>query len=63
MVPTKWDTVKNVLISTAIGFLISVLTILFQYFIDWLQAFPPEYVGASAGMLSYITKWRSNLLG
>ena len=59
--PTKWQTTKNLLLSVAVGFLVSVLTILFQYGIEWLQSIPAEMTGGVAGMIKYIAKWKSSL--
>ena len=48
------ENLKQALISIAIGTVISVLTVLFQYVVEWLQDIPAEVPGAVVGMLKYI---------
>ncbi len=62
MQPTGKETLKQALISIAIGAVISFLTVLFQFGIEWLNSIPAEFPGAIVGMLRYVTKWKSNLL-
>ena len=50
------ENLKQALISIAIGTAISVLTVLFQYVIEWLKNIPAEVPGAIVGMARYIAK-------
>ena len=50
------ENLKQALISVAIGTVISVLTVLFQYVIEWLKHIPAEIPGAVVGMTKYLVK-------
>lgn len=49
---------KQALISLAIGTAISLITLLAQYAVAWLQTVPAELPGSAAGMISYLWKVR-----
>jgi hypothetical protein len=51
---------KQAIFSVVIGFAISILTILFQHLVDWLQNLPPEFVGGFAGSIKYWKSWKYN---
>lgn len=47
---------KQALISVGIGFLVSVLTICFQFLVEWLKQIPAELPGAVVGAGKYLFK-------
>jgi hypothetical protein len=61
-VPSNWNVAKQMILSILVGTAISLLTILFQYGVEWLRNIPAEAPGALVGMAHYISKWRSFLL-
>lgn len=56
----RWNQSKQVLISIFIGFVISVLTVLFQEVVGLLKEIPAEVPGGAVGMIRYISKWTSS---
>lgn len=57
---TTWYNIKQALMSIAVGAAISILTVLFQYAVEWLRNIPAEVPGAVVGMAKYLTSWRLN---
>lgn len=58
---TLKESLKQAIISIAIGTSISILTVLFQATIDWLNSIQPEIPGAIIGMAKYLHSWKSHL--
>lgn len=50
--------IKSALVSLIVGFLISLITIIAQAAIAWLQDIPTELPGAVGGMITYAWKVR-----
>lgn len=57
--PSNLEQAKAALLSIFIGFIISALTVLFQYAIEWLRDIPAEIPGSLVGVLKYLA-WRSS---
>lgn len=49
---------KQMIASIIVGAAISILTVLFQYAVEWLRGLPAELPGAIVGMLRYWVKWQ-----
>lgn len=52
----KWETLKNVFLSVAIGLTVSFVSHLAEAAIIWLQALNPEATGGAVGGLTYLVK-------
>lgn len=61
--PSNWNSLKQALISIAVGAVISFLTVLFQFAIEWLNNIPAELPGAIVGMVKYLSWTSSRLRG
>lgn len=57
--PTSWQQVRAMLVSIFIGFVISALTVLFQYAIEWLNQIPAEVPGSIVGIVKYMA-WQKH---
>lgn len=55
--PSNWEQAKAALVAVFIGSLISIITVLFQYTIEWLRDIPAELPGAGLGIIKYLS-WR-----
>lgn len=60
---TGKEALRHAFVSIAIGTAISLLTILFQFVVEWLQGIQPEVPGVVAGIGNYLNKWRLSQLG
>lgn len=49
------ENLKQIIITIAIGAAINVLTVLFQYAIEWLRQIPPELPGTVVGIAKYLS--------
>jgi hypothetical protein len=61
VVVTQYN-LRQAIMSVIIGFIVSILTILFQFGIEWLQNIPTEAPGAIVGTIRYWTHWKYRAL-
>jgi len=61
--PDRKELLKQAIYSVLIGTAISLLTIFFQFIVDWLNTIPAEVTGSVGGMVRYLVWAKLHLQG
>ena len=55
------DNLKQAVMSIAICAVISIITVVFQELLNWLQTMDPQVPGAVVGIARFYSKWKPTL--